>query len=53
MEGGVFQQVLEHPFLVGLLEGTLPLASFRHYIIQDLLYLRYGWHTFDGLSCRA
>lgn len=28
-----------HPFVQGLAEGTLPLAAFRHYLIQDYLFL--------------
>ena len=30
----------QHPFVVGLLEGTLPLESFQFYIRQDGLYLK-------------
>ena len=29
----------EHPFVAGLADGTLPAASFRHYLIQDYLFL--------------
>jgi thiaminase/transcriptional activator TenA len=29
----------EHPFVVGLAEGTLPEESFRHYLVQDYLFL--------------
>lgn len=28
-----------HPFVQGLAEGTLPLASFRRYLVQDWLFL--------------
>ncbi|MFT4057554.1 MAG: thiaminase II [Novosphingobium sp.] len=31
--------ILAHPFLAELREGTLPPESFRHYIVQDSLYL--------------
>lgn len=31
--------ILSHPFLDELAEGTLPPESFRHYIVQDSLYL--------------
>jgi thiaminase/transcriptional activator TenA len=31
--------ILDHPFLAELADGTLPSASFQHYIIQDSLYL--------------
>ncbi len=28
-----------HPFLVAMLDGTLPVEKFRHYVLQDALYL--------------
>ena len=28
-----------HPFVRGLAEGTLPLPAFRHYLVQDYLFL--------------
>src|SRR5205814_9431753 len=30
---------MEHPFTVGLADGTLPEAAFRHYLVQDYLFL--------------
>ncbi len=36
----VFAQILEHPFLKGLTNGTLDESSFRFYVVQDALYLR-------------
>jgi thiaminase/transcriptional activator TenA len=38
--GPVYRQILRHPFLVGLTDGSLPRESFRFYAIQDALYLR-------------
>jgi thiaminase (transcriptional activator TenA) len=29
----------EHPFLVSMVDGTLELANFRYYVVQDALYL--------------
>lgn len=29
----------EHPFVLGIQNGTLDKEKFRHYIIQDYLYL--------------
>jgi thiaminase len=29
----------EHPFIVGLADGTLPETAFRHYLVQDYLFL--------------
>ena len=39
--GGAFGAILEHPFLRGLMDGSLPEPCFRHYIAQDVLYLRW------------
>ena len=36
----IYQAILAHPFVTGLTDGTLPRASFRHYIVQDAHYLR-------------
>ena len=39
----IYSSTLAHPFLRGLTDGTLPEAAFRHYVIQDALYLHdYG-----------
>ncbi|MDO9708097.1 thiaminase II [Paracraurococcus lichenis] len=49
-EGGLFRRLREacaadwraytwHPFVQGLSDGTLPLAAFRRYLIQDYLFL--------------
>jgi thiaminase/transcriptional activator TenA len=35
----VFARILAHPFVAGLTDGTLPRAAFRHYVVQDALYL--------------
>ena len=29
----------EHPFTAGLADGTLPEVAFRHYLVQDYLFL--------------
>ena len=31
--------ILEHPFVCGIGDGTLPLASFQEYVVQDAVYL--------------
>jgi thiaminase (transcriptional activator TenA) len=36
----VYSAILEHPFLRGLADGTLPEARFRYYVLQDAIYLR-------------
>lgn len=35
----VYPEILAHPFLRGLADGTLPRAAFRHFVRQDSLYL--------------
>jgi thiaminase/transcriptional activator TenA len=36
----IYAAILEHPFLQGLTDGSLPENAFRHYAVQDALYLR-------------
>ncbi|MDP9455414.1 MAG: thiaminase II [Actinomycetota bacterium] len=36
----IYREVLDHPFLRGLTDGTLPEENFKHYVLQDALYLR-------------
>jgi len=36
----IYQAILDHPFIHGLADGTLPRASFEFYAVQDALYLR-------------
>lgn len=38
--GDIFENILAHPFMGGLTDGTLPKEVFRHYVVQDALYLR-------------
>ncbi len=35
-----YDAILAHPFVTGLTDGTLPRDAFRHYVVQDALYLR-------------
>lgn len=35
----VFEAIMGHPFIVGLSSGALEEAKFRHYIVQDYIYL--------------
>lgn len=35
-----YRAILEHPFLTGLVDGSLPHDAFARYIVQDALYLR-------------
>ena len=36
----IYANILAHPFLGGLTDGSLPDGCFRHYVLQDALYLR-------------
>ena len=36
----IYENILQHPFLTGLSDGTLPEESFKHYVLQDAVYLR-------------
>ncbi len=36
----IYATILEHPFLRGLTDGSLPREAFRFYAVQDALYLR-------------
>ncbi len=36
----IHSEILSHPFLLGLTDGSLPEECFRHYVLQDALYLR-------------
>lgn len=36
----VYGAILDHPFIHGLTDGTLPREAFRHYVVQDSHYLR-------------
>ena len=35
----ITQTILTHPFITGVGDGTLPVENFKHYVIQDYLYL--------------
>ncbi|MFG2819526.1 thiaminase II [Kitasatospora sp. NPDC048365] len=36
----IYAEILDHPFLRGLTDGTLPQDAFRHFVVQDSHYLR-------------
>src|SRR5256885_6487071 len=36
----IYAEILRHPFLRGLTDGSLPQDAFRYYVIQDAHYLR-------------
>jgi thiaminase/transcriptional activator TenA len=51
--GGIFDSILEHPSLIGLADGTLPEAAFKHYVIHDTIYLRSFARGLALLGARA
>ncbi len=36
----IYDKILKHPFIQGLIDGSLDEEAFRFYVIQDALYLR-------------
>jgi thiaminase/transcriptional activator TenA len=36
----IYAQILRHPFIAGLTDGSLPRSRFEFYAVQDALYLR-------------
>jgi thiaminase/transcriptional activator TenA len=36
----IYAEILDHPFLTGLTDGSLPPEAFRFYVVQDAHYLR-------------
>jgi thiaminase (transcriptional activator TenA) len=36
----IYAEILAHPFIGGLTDGTLPQDAFRHFVVQDSHYLR-------------
>jgi thiaminase (transcriptional activator TenA) len=36
----IYAAILEHPFVTGLVDGSLPREAFRHFLVQDAHYLR-------------
>lgn len=49
----IFQQLVTHPFAMGLAKGSLPECSFKHYLSQDLYYLEKDAQAFKLLAHKA
>ena len=49
----IYAAILEHPFLAGLTDGSLPHDAFRFYVIQDAHYLREYAKALAVLAGRA
>ena len=50
---GIYRKTLEHPYLKGLADGTLPRARFEFYLIQDAHYLRAFGQALSALASKA
>ena len=50
---GIYAQILAHPFVRGLADGSLDRAAFRHYVVQDAHYLREYARALSVLAARA
>ena len=49
----IYAAILEHPFLAGLTDGSLPRNAFRFYVVQDAHYLREYAKALAVLAGRA
>jgi thiaminase/transcriptional activator TenA len=49
----IYTAILEHPFVRGLTDGSLPRESFRYYAVQDALYLREFARALSVAAARA
>jgi len=49
----IYARTLQHPFVTGLTDGTLPRESFEFYLIQDTLYLRSFAQALNILATRS
>jgi thiaminase (transcriptional activator TenA) len=50
---GTYTAILEHPFVTGLADGSLPQESFEFYVVQDALYLRQYARALAAVASRA
>ncbi len=45
--------ILEHPFILGMQDGSLPMGNFEYYVVQDSLYLRNYSRILEIIAGRA
>jgi thiaminase (transcriptional activator TenA) len=50
---GIYAAILQHPFVTGLADASLPQESFEFYVIQDALYLRQYARALAAVASRA
>jgi thiaminase/transcriptional activator TenA len=49
----IWKEIFNHPFVVELYEGTLPLEKFKFYVLQDYNYLAADMKNLSVLSSKA
>ena len=49
----IWKEIFNHPFVVELYEGTLPLEKFKFYVLQDYNYLATDMKNLSILSSKA
>src|SRR3989442_10231814 len=49
----IYAEILAHPFVRGLTDGSLPREAFRFYAVQDALYLREFARALSLAAARA
>src|SRR4051812_3993008 len=49
----VYDEILRHPFITGLTDGTLDRAAFHYFIVQDSHYLRAYSRALSLVAARA
>jgi thiaminase/transcriptional activator TenA len=49
----IYHAILEHPFITGLTDGSLPREAFRHFVVQDAHYLRGYARALAGCAAKA
>ena len=49
----IYAAILEHPFITGLTDGTLPAESFAFFVVQDGLYLQRYAAALAAVASRA
>jgi len=49
----IWKRIIEHPFVVELYSGSLPIDKFKFYILQDYNYLISAIRNFSIISSRA
>jgi thiaminase/transcriptional activator TenA len=49
----IYQAIIEHPFVTGLTDGSLPAEAFTFYVLQDAHYLRGYARALAAVASRA